>query len=192
MNHKKVQRLWRQEGLKVPVRRRRKRCGASTADLSIPDAPNKVWAVDFQFDSDETGRKIKIANLVDEHTRECLASLVERRIPAPVLVRIAQPGRRRARLPASDPLRQRPRVRLPDTGFLGRGTRRIVLHPARPPTEQWLRRIVQLPATRRMLERQQLLEPPPRQNGDRHLARRAQHDMAPLGTRLPGPGSPCR
>jgi transposase InsO family protein len=47
-----------------------------------------VWAIDFQWDSDETGRKIKIANLVDEHTRECLASLVERRIPATALTRM--------------------------------------------------------------------------------------------------------
>jgi len=88
VNHKKVQRLWRQEGLKVPVKRHRKRVGVSTAVLPAADAPNKVWAVDFQFDSDENGKKIKIANLVDEHTRECLACLVERAIPAPALTRM--------------------------------------------------------------------------------------------------------
>jgi len=88
VNHKKVQRLWREEGLKVPIRRRRKRCGTSTAVTPVADTPNKVWAIDFQFDSDETGRMIKIANLVDEHTRECLASLVERRIPAAMVTRM--------------------------------------------------------------------------------------------------------
>lgn len=73
VNHKKVQRLWCQEGLRVPVRRHRKRVGQSTAVTPIADRPNQVWAVDFQWDSDETGRKIKIANLIDEHTREYLA-----------------------------------------------------------------------------------------------------------------------
>lgn len=75
VNHKKVQRLWREEGLRVPVRRRRKRVGSSTAEAPQADAPNVVWAVDFQFDADETGRAIKIASIVDEHTRECLGGL---------------------------------------------------------------------------------------------------------------------
>lgn len=39
-----------------------------------------VWAVDFQFDADESGRTIKIASVVDEYTRECLGGLVERSI----------------------------------------------------------------------------------------------------------------
>jgi len=82
VNHKKVQRLWREEGLRVPVRRRRKRVGSSTTAPPAADGPNKVLAVDFQWDSDENGRKIKVLHLVDEHTRECVAGLVERRIPA--------------------------------------------------------------------------------------------------------------
>ena len=56
VNHKKLQRLWREEGLRVPQRRRRKRPGTSTIDgLPAADAPNKVWAVDFQFDSTTDG-----------------------------------------------------------------------------------------------------------------------------------------
>jgi len=39
-----------------------------------------VWAVDFQFNADETGRTIKIASTVDEHTRECLGGIVARSI----------------------------------------------------------------------------------------------------------------
>lgn len=80
VNHKKVQRLWREEGLRVPVKRRRKRVGSSTAEAPQADAPNVVWAVDFQFDADETGRAIKIASIVDEHTRECLGGIVARSI----------------------------------------------------------------------------------------------------------------
>ncbi len=60
VNHKKIQRLWREEGLRVPQRRRRKRVGTSTAaDRPCADAPNRVWAVDFQFDATTDGRPIK-------------------------------------------------------------------------------------------------------------------------------------
>ena len=71
MNHKKLQRIWREEGLRVPPRRRRKRLGTSTtATTPTADAPNTVWAVDFQFDAPTDGRPLKIVSIVDEHTRE--------------------------------------------------------------------------------------------------------------------------
>ena len=82
VNHKKIQRLWRAEGLRVPQRRRRKRVGSSTVDAPAAVAPNLVWAVDFQFDADERGCPIKICSIVDEHTRECIGGLVERSITA--------------------------------------------------------------------------------------------------------------
>jgi len=82
VNHKKIQRLWREEGLRVPQRRRRKRVGSSTVDAPAAVAPNLVWAVDFQFDADERGCPIKICSIVDEHTRECIGGLVERSITA--------------------------------------------------------------------------------------------------------------
>ena len=82
VNHKKVQRLWREEGLRVPQKRRRKRVGASTVTAPAAVAPGVVWAVDFQFDVDERGKAIKICTIVDEHTRVCLGGLVERSITA--------------------------------------------------------------------------------------------------------------
>ena len=87
VNHKRIQRLWRQEGLRVPQPRRRKRVGSSTApDHPVADAPNRVWAVDFQFDSTTDGRPVKIVSIVDEHTRECLGGLVERSITGDRLI----------------------------------------------------------------------------------------------------------
>jgi putative transposase len=87
VNHKKIKRLWREEGLRVPQRRRRKRRGTSTApDRVIADAPNRVWAVDFQFDSTSDRRPIKIVSIVDEHTRECLGGMVERSITGAHLI----------------------------------------------------------------------------------------------------------
>jgi putative transposase len=87
VNHKKIQRLWRDEGLRVPVRRRRKQVGTTTTeDQVVADRPNQVWAIDFQFDSTSDGRPIKIVSIVDEHTRECLGGLVERSITADRLI----------------------------------------------------------------------------------------------------------
>jgi putative transposase len=89
VNHKRIQRLWREEGLRVVVKRRRKRVGSSTVPPvpPVPSAtgPNMVWAIDFQFDSTTDGRPVKILSVVDEHTRECLGGLVERSITGEVL-----------------------------------------------------------------------------------------------------------
>ena len=87
VNHKKVQRLWREEGLRVPQRRRRKRLGTSTTvNTLVADAPNRLLAIDFQFDATTDGRPVKIASIVDEHTRECLGGLVDRSITADDLI----------------------------------------------------------------------------------------------------------
>ncbi|MDI9960667.1 MULTISPECIES: IS3 family transposase [unclassified Rhodococcus (in: high G+C Gram-positive bacteria)] len=86
INKKKVQRLWREEGLRVKVRKIRKRAGASTTPITEADAPKVVWAIDFQFDSTTDGRKFKIASMVDEHTRQSVLNIVERSIPAEDLV----------------------------------------------------------------------------------------------------------
>jgi len=51
----------------VPQRRRRKRVGTSTINTPTADAPNVVWAVDFQFDVCEQGKAFKICSIVDEH-----------------------------------------------------------------------------------------------------------------------------
>jgi putative transposase len=85
VNRKRVQRLWREEGLRVPARRRkRQRLGESTvpADRLHAQRPGHVWAIDFQFDQTADGRVLKLLNIVDEFTREALAIHVARRIDA--------------------------------------------------------------------------------------------------------------
>jgi putative transposase len=86
VNKKKVHRLWRQEGLQVRVHSPRKRAGVSSVPQVAADAPKVVWALDFQFDSTIDGKAIKIASMIDEHTRESLLHLVERSITAERLV----------------------------------------------------------------------------------------------------------
>ncbi|WP_371856499.1 IS3 family transposase [Nocardia anaemiae] len=86
VNKKKVHRLWREEGLQVREHSPRKRAGCSSVPLVDADAPKVVWALDFQFDSTVDGRVVKIASMIDEHTRESLLHLVERSITAEKLV----------------------------------------------------------------------------------------------------------
>src|SRR5450755_3173707 len=89
VNRKRVQRLWREEGLRVPQRKRkRRRLGESTvpAERLRAERPNHVWAFDFQFDQTADGRALKLLNIVDEFTRESLVMLVERGIDADVVV----------------------------------------------------------------------------------------------------------
>ena len=84
VNAKRVQRLWRDEGLKVPYKKRKKRLvGVGTAvGRMCPLAPDALWAMDFQFDVTADGRALKLLNVVDEFTREALAIEVERSIDA--------------------------------------------------------------------------------------------------------------
>jgi putative transposase len=85
VNRKRVQRLWREEGLRVPAKRRkRRRLGESTvpSDRLRAQRPDYVWAIDFQFDQTADGRVLKLLNVVDEFTREALAMHVARSIDA--------------------------------------------------------------------------------------------------------------
>ncbi len=75
MNHKKVQRLWRDEGLKVPYRKKKKKrlTGVGVVVGAMrPIAPNVIWAMDFQFDQTSDLRTVKLLNIIDEFTRGCL------------------------------------------------------------------------------------------------------------------------
>ncbi len=85
VNRKRVQRVWREEGLRVPPRcRKRQRLGTSTvaAPRLRAERPGHVWAIDFQFDQAINGRAIKLLNVVDEFTREALAMHVATSITA--------------------------------------------------------------------------------------------------------------
>jgi putative transposase len=83
VNFKRVYRLWRREGLKVPKRvRKRRAIGASANACHVRKAEHKdhVWTWDFVFDRTRSGTTLKWLSLVDEYTRECLALKVARSI----------------------------------------------------------------------------------------------------------------
>jgi putative transposase len=84
VNRKRIQRLWREEGLKRPPQRRckRRRVRLDTNVRLRAEHPNHVWAIDFQFDETADQRRLKLTNIVDECTREALAMRVGRRCTA--------------------------------------------------------------------------------------------------------------
>ena len=84
VNNKRIQRLWREEGLRVPYRKRKKphRGIGTPIGAMCPIRPNVLWALDFQFDTTTDGRTLKFLNVIDEFTRECPAIVVGRSIDA--------------------------------------------------------------------------------------------------------------
>jgi len=90
LNRKKVLRIWRKEGLKVHPRHHKRRRPDQGEPLGRAERPNHVWAIDFQFDSTSGGRMLKIANIVDEFTREALSTRTARSCTAEDLVRVLE------------------------------------------------------------------------------------------------------
>ena len=83
VNAKRVQRIWRREGLKVP-QKQPKRGRLWLNDGSCirlrPCWPNHVWSYDFVMDRTHDGRKFRMLTVIDEFTRRCMAVVVERRL----------------------------------------------------------------------------------------------------------------
>jgi putative transposase len=81
VNHKRVERIWRQEGLKVP-QKQKKRGRLWFNDGSCvrlrPTHRNHVWYYDFVSDRTHDGRSVKMLTVIDEYSRECLAIVTER------------------------------------------------------------------------------------------------------------------
>ncbi len=82
-NHKRVERIWRREGLRMPARQpKRGRLWLNNGSCVRlrPERANHVWAYDFVEDRTRDGRKIRMLNVVDEFTRECLCIRVGRKL----------------------------------------------------------------------------------------------------------------
>jgi transposase InsO family protein len=85
VNHKRVERIWRREGLKVP-KKQPKRSRLWQGDGSCvrlrPEHRNHVWSYDFVMARTSNGRPLRMLNIIDEYTRECLCIKVARKITA--------------------------------------------------------------------------------------------------------------
>ena len=89
LNRKRTRRIWREEGLRRPVKtRKRRRLPGAPKQRLRASRPNEVWAIDFQFDETSDRRRIKLCNVVDEFTREALAIRVGRSCTAEDVVEV--------------------------------------------------------------------------------------------------------
>lgn len=82
-NHKRVERIWRKEGLKVPKKqpkRRRLWLNDGSCIRLRPEHKDHVWSYDFVMARTSDGRTFRMLNIIDEYSRECLGVLVKRRI----------------------------------------------------------------------------------------------------------------
>lgn len=83
VNHKRVERIWRQKGLKVPQKqpkRGRLWLNDGSCVRHRAEYPNHLWSYDFALERTHDGRPIRIFTVIDEYTRECLAVDVARRL----------------------------------------------------------------------------------------------------------------
>jgi len=89
VNLKRVERIWRREGLKVPQKQPKKGRLWLTNGSCVrlrPTHPNHVWSYDFVEDRTHDGRKFRMLNIIDEFTRECLAIRVERKLNSTAVI----------------------------------------------------------------------------------------------------------
>jgi putative transposase len=85
VNHKRVERMWKQEGLKVPQKqpkRRRLWLNDGSCIRLRQLYPNHIWSYDFVVDRTSNGRPIRMLTIIDEYTRECLSIHIQRQIKA--------------------------------------------------------------------------------------------------------------
>ena len=177
MNHKKLRRLWREEGLRrpPPKKQKKRRPGGLDGSLLTAEHPNHVWGLDFEFDETADLRRLKLLNIVDEHTREALAMDVDRSITGDDIVTVLE------RLVAE---RGAPRYVRMDNGpeliawilrdwcrLRGLGT--IYIEPGSPWQNPWVESHIR-PGQRRTLEHHRIRIPRRSEGAHRRLEERIQ------------------
>ena len=88
VNHKRVYRVYREEGLAMRPKKRKRFRAEARVPLAIPRRANEVWTMDFTQDSLASGRKFRTLNLMDGYTREALEIEVDTSLPGTRVVRV--------------------------------------------------------------------------------------------------------
>mgnify|MGYP001351419464 CR=1 FL=1 len=88
VNHKRTERIYREESLSLKQRKKKRARGSMRAVLPQPEAVNEMWAMDFMSDSLYDGRRFRILNIIDVKSRECLATEVDRSISGKRVARV--------------------------------------------------------------------------------------------------------
>ena len=196
VNLKRVERIWRREGLKVP-QKQPKRGRLWLNDGSCvrlrPEHPNHVWSYDFVEDRTHNGRKFRMLNVIDEFTRECLAIRVDRKLNSIDVIDV---------LSDLFILRGVPGHIRSDNGpeFIAKAVREWIaavgaktayIEPGSP-WENGYCESFNAQAARRAAQRRDLLLPRGGQDHHRRLAAPLQHGPPALGARLPTAGPASR
>lgn len=85
VNHKRIERIWREHGFTLPARRKRKKVRTGQTVPAVATGPNNVWSYDFMFDATVGGRRMKVLTVIDEFTREALAIVPARSMTSSAL-----------------------------------------------------------------------------------------------------------
>lgn len=99
LNHKRTERLYREEGLSLRRKRRRKLPAVARVPIPSPQRPDERWSMDFIHDQLSTGRRFRCLTLVDDFTRQCLALHVDTSIGGSTVVAVLERLARTRSLP---------------------------------------------------------------------------------------------
>jgi len=88
INHKRTERLYKEEGLSLRIKRRRKVASTLRVEVPRPEHPNHIWSMDFMKDALSDGRKLKVLPIVDEYTKKSFRIEVDTSITGAKVVRI--------------------------------------------------------------------------------------------------------
>ena len=90
LNHKRLYRLYREDGLAVRRRRRKRIAASARQPMAVPTGVNERWSMDFMADALADGRSFRTFNVVDDFSRECLAIEVDTSLPGLRIVRVLE------------------------------------------------------------------------------------------------------
>ena len=149
VNHKRVYRLYRQAGLEVRRRRRKRLTRGERVPLPTPNRRGERWSMDFTLDTLADGRVFRTLSIVDDYTRECVAIEVDRSLPGLRVARVLERLRETRGLPKSIRARQRAGVCRAHAGGVGvRGQGDALFYPTGQADGKGLRRELQREVSR--------------------------------------------
>jgi putative transposase len=135
VNHKRVYRIYREEGLSVRKRKRKRAVSAARTPLLRPTRSNEVWGLDFVSDAIWSGRKLRMLTVVDLYTREALAIEVDTSLSGGRVARVLeQVIAERGQAPEAIVMDNGPELtsKALDQWAYGRGVRLHFIHPGKP------------------------------------------------------------
>ena len=134
VNHKRTYRLYREQGLMVRKRRRKRIALSERLVMPRPQAPNESWSMDYVADGLIDGRKLRALTIVDDFTRECLAIEVDTSLPGGRVVAVLERLRDLRGLPASITVDHGPEFegRALDAWAYQRNVRLAFIRPGKP------------------------------------------------------------